>query len=710
MSRKKKNKFGGFKRDLRNDILQVLQVSPKKAINHKQIAASLGISDSGVRTLIFEILIEEVANGHVLEVERGKFLPAKVDTQSMEGVIDISRYGRGYVSIPGFDDDIEIEKGRIGFALQGDTVEIEVFKRGRKLSGRVIRVAQRCRKRYVGTIQLYKEHAFFLPSDKKIHVDFFIPKHDLNGAHQDDKVVVEIVKWENPEHKPFAKVIEVLGQPGSHQVEMNAIIYEYDLPTAFPEAVHLESEAISTAISEEEIAKRKDFRKTTTFTIDPYDAKDFDDALSFEKLENGHLNIGVHIADVSHYVLPNTLLEKEALKRATSVYLVDRTIPMLPEKLSNELCSLRPNEDKLCFSAVFEMNMEGEIIHKWFGRTIIHSDHRFTYEEAQEIIEGKTGPFEDEIRTLNELAKKLRAKRFKKGSIDFDSDEVKFMLDETGKPTGVFIKKMKDSNQLIEDFMLLANREVAAYIGKKTGEMQRPFVYRIHDTPSPEKINQLRTFIGHLGYKLPKAREIDHQNTIKALLDQVKDQPEESSVRIMAIRAMAKAEYSTHNIGHFGLAFDYYTHFTSPIRRYPDVMVHRLLQHYLDQGKPVSESELELKCKHSSMQEKKAAEAERASIRYKQVEYLLARKGETFEARVSGMNKWSLFAETLDTRCEGAIPIESISGDRFEFIAEQYVLRGMRRREEIHLGDRILVRVKEGNLEDRIIVFEKIES
>jgi ribonuclease R len=491
---------------------------------------------------------------------------------------------------------------------------------------------------------------------------------------------------------------------------MNAIIYEYDLPTAFPEAVHLESEAISTAISEEEIAKRKDFRKTTTFTIDPYDAKDFDDALSFEKLENGHLNIGVHIADVSHYVLPNTLLEKEALKRATSVYLVDRTIPMLPEKLSNELCSLRPNEDKLCFSAVFEMNMEGEIIHKWFGRTIIHSDHRFTYEEAQEIIEGKTGPFEDEIRTLNELAKKLRAKRFKKGSIDFDSDEVKFMLDETGKPTGVFIKKMKDSNQLIEDFMLLANREVAAYIGKKTGEMQRPFVYRIHDTPSPEKINQLRTFIGHLGYKLPKAREIDHQNTIKALLDQVKDQPEESSVRIMAIRAMAKAEYSTHNIGHFGLAFDYYTHFTSPIRRYPDVMVHRLLQHYLDQGKPVSESELELKCKHSSMQEKKAAEAERASIRYKQVEYLLARKGETFEARVSGMNKWSLFAETLDTRCEGAIPIESISGDRFEFIAEQYVLRGMRRREEIHLGDRILVRVKDGNLEDRIIVFEKIES
>ena len=423
-----------------------------------------------------------------------------------------------------------------------------------------------------------------------------------------------MISWDNPEHKPIGKVVQVLGQPGSHLVEMNAIILEFDLPTEFPEAVHLEAEAIPSEIPKEEIAKRRDMRGIPTFTIDPFDAKDFDDALSYQKLPNGNLEVGVHIADVSHYVQPNSLIDKEAMLRATSVYLVDRTIPMLPEKLSNFLCSLRPNEDKLCFSAVFEMNDNGDVLNRWFGRTLIHSDRRFTYEEAQERIEGKGGDFANEIIHLDGIAKKLRAKRYTAGSIDFNSEEVKFQLDEKGKPVGVFIKRMKDSNQLIEDFMLLANREVAYFIGHPKNGITLPFVYRVHDEPSPEKISSLKTFLKHLGYKLPKVSRAEEQNEIKAIIELVDGQPEESSVRTMAVRSMAKAEYSTHNIGHFGLAFDYYTHFTSPIRRFPDVMVHRLLQHYLDHGNPVNENEYELHCQHSSAMEKRAAEAERAKI------------------------------------------------------------------------------------------------
>ena len=413
---------------------------------------------------------------------------------------------------------------------------------------------------------------------------------------------------------------------------------------------------------------------------------------------------------MSHYVLPNTALDKEAIFRATSVYLVDRTIPMLPERLSNYLCSLRPNEDKLCFSSIFEMNEKAEVVSRWFGRTVIHSDRRFTYEEAQEIIEGNAGDFENEIRILDKLAKIMREKRYAKGSIDFDSEEVKFKLDEKGTPIGVFIKTMKDSNQLIEDFMLLANQEVATFIGKQKDGIHLPFVYRIHDLPSPEKINQLRTFLKHLGYKTPKTYDPESQSAIKSLLEMVKDSSEEHVVKTMAVRAMAKAEYSTNNIGHFGLAFDFYTHFTSPIRRYPDVMVHRLLQHYLDKGKPVNEGDLDLKCRQSSAMEKRAAEAERASIKYKQVEYMLARKGKIFEAKITGLAKWGVYAEVTETRCEGLIAIDSIRGDHYDFHTEEYVIRGARTKKEFRLGDMIYIKMEGGDIDQRTLDYSLVSE
>jgi ribonuclease R len=707
---KKKNKFGNFKRDLRKEVIDLFERAPETAVNHKQVSAALGIADAGVRTLIYEILQEEASSGTLKETERGRYVLAETPKNLVLGNIEINRYGKGYVTVPGLDVDVEIEKGSTGFALHGDLVEIQLIPRKRRPSGRIIRVVERRKKLYVGTIERYKEHAFFLPSDKKIHVDFFIPKDELNGAIQNDKVAVEMISWDNPEHKPIGKVTQVLGQPGSHLVEMNAIILEFDLPTEFPESVHLEAEAIPAEITKEEIAKRRDMRGIPTFTIDPFDAKDFDDALSYHKLENGNLEVGVHIADVSHYVQPNSLIDKEATLRATSIYLVDRTIPMLPEKLSNFLCSLRPNEDKLCFSAVFEINEHADVVNHWFGRTVIHSDRRFTYEEAQERIEGKGGDFADEILHLDQLAKKLRAKRYAAGSIDFNSEEVKFQLDEKGKPVGVFIKKMKDSNQLIEDFMLLANREVAYFIGHPKNGITLPFVYRIHDEPSPEKIASLKTFLKHLGYKLPKTNPSEEQGVIKSIIQLVDGQPEEGSVRTMAVRSMAKAEYSTQNIGHFGLAFDYYTHFTSPIRRFPDVMVHRLLQHYLDQGNPVNENEYALHCRHSSAMEKRAAEAERASIKYKQVEYMLERKGQIFEATISGLANWGMYAEVNETRCEGLIPLDTMTGDQYTFSPEEYVVRGLKRKYEFRLGDQIKILVVDGNIDQRTLDYILVDK
>ena len=709
--KKQKTKKGDFKRELRLEILNIFQRYPKKPLNHKQVAAELGIKDSGVRTLIFELLKTEAENGKLKEIETGKFVIAEQSKTSIEGVIQITKFGRGFVSIPGMKDDIEIAKGNTGFALWGDTVEIQYNPLSRRPEARVVRVVERARKNYVGIVEMSKDHAFFIPSDSHIHVDFFIPKELYNGARHGDKVIAEITEWTKPDKKPFGKITKVLGKPGSHQVEMHAIIAEFGLPYEFPADVIADSEKISETISEEEIKKRRDFRKITTFTIDPYDAKDFDDALSYRKLENGNTEVGVHIADVSHYLHPETLLEKEAYLRATSVYLVDRTIPMLPEKLSNELCSLRPHEEKLCFSAVFELDDKAELKSSWFGRTIIYSDRRFTYEEAQEIIETGKGDFADEILHLDKLAKKMREARFVHGAIDFNTEEVKFRLDEMGKPIGVTIKKMKDSNQLIEEYMLLANKKVGEFIGKrKANELERTFVYRIHDTPDEGRLLQLKTFVKHLGYKIPKAADLSSAGIIKTLMEQLKGQAEEDIIKQMAIRTMAKAEYSTNNIGHYGLAFEYYTHFTSPIRRYPDVMAHRLLQHYLDGGRSVNPNDYEVKCKHSSLMEKRASEAERASIKYKQVEYMLEHTGSIFEGIVSGLTSWGFYVEVGETKSEGMVSLKNLTDDHYEFDADKYIIKGLRKRTELHMGDKVMIKVVGGNLNQRTLDFQWIKS
>lgn len=709
--KKQNNKKGDFKRDLRNEIIHIFQRFPKKPLNHKQVAAELGIKDSGVRTLIFELLKTEVENGKLKEIETGKFLLAEQEKSSIEGTIQITKFGRGFVSVPGMAQDIEVSKGNTGFALWGDTVEIQFNPKARKPEARVIRVVERGKKNFVGIIEMSKDHAFFIPSDSHIHVDFYIPKELYNGARHGDKVVAEITEWTKPDRKPFGKIVKVLGKPGSHQVEMHAIIAEFGLPYEFPQEVIDEANKIPDTITPEEISKRRDFRKITTFTIDPFDAKDFDDALSYRKLENGLTEVGIHIADVSHYMLPETLLEKEAYIRATSVYLVDRTIPMLPEKLSNELCSLRPKEEKLCFSAVFELDEDANIRSSWFGRTVIYSDRRFTYEEAQEIIETGKGEFSDEIVHLDKLAKKMRAKRFENGAIDFNTEEVKFKLDEMGKPIGVTIKKMKDSNQLIEEFMLLANKKVGEFVGKrKENEQEKTFVYRIHDTPDDGRLLQLKTFVKHLGYKIPKNADQSSSGIIRTLMEQLKGQAEEDIIKQMAIRTMAKAEYSTQNIGHYGLAFEYYTHFTSPIRRYPDVMAHRLLQHYLNGGKSVNTGDYDVKCKHSSMMEKRAAESERASIKYKQVEYMLDHTGKIFEGIVSGLTSWGFYVEVGETKSEGMVSLKTLRDDHYEFDADKYIIRGLRKRTELHMGDTVMIKVLGGNLNQRTLDYEWVQS
>lgn len=704
-----KKKSTNYKRDLRKEIIDIFNRTPNKPLNHKQISAELGIKDTAMRTQIFEMLATEVETGRLKEVERGKFQLKEQKKETIEGIIQITRGGRGFVSIPGVEKDLEINKGETGFALNGDTVELSYNPKARRPEVRIVRVVERARIQFVGIIELAKDHAFFTPSDSRIHVDFYIPKEEYNGARHGEKVVAEITDWSRADKKPFGKIVKVLGKPGSHSVEMHAIIAEFGLPLEFPDEVIAETNKISEKISNEEIKKRRDFRDITTFTIDPYDAKDFDDALSYKRLDNGNIEVGVHIADVSHYMHPNTLLEKEGYNRATSVYLVDRTIPMLPEKLSNELCSLRPNEEKLCFSAVFELSPEAEIRNSWFGRTIIYSDRRFTYEEAQEVIETGKGDYAEEILHLDKLAKLMRAERFKRGAIDFDTEEVKFKLDEMGKPIGVTIKRMKDSNQLIEEFMLLANRKVGEFIGKKkAGERERTFIYRVHDTPDEARLQQLRTFVKNLGYKMPKTDLKNSVSVVRGILDLVEGQPEEDIVKTMAIRTMAKAEYSTKNIGHYGLAFDFYTHFTSPIRRYPDVMAHRLLQHYLDGGASVNEAEYELKCKHSIAMEKRAAEAERASIKYKQVEYMLENVGKLFEGIISGLSNWGFYVEVGETKSEGMIALKSLTWDYFEFDSDHYVIRGGRTRQEFHLGDKVMIKVLGGDLNRRTLDYELV--
>ena len=713
-------KSQNIKQGLLDRVMKVLL--NRRALNYKQIANELNISDKVERKLLSSLLADLSNKNIIEEVEIGKYR-GKSETKQLVGIIDITQSGQAYVKSDDFPEEICISPSNTNGAMHTDKVKIKLFDKKRRdgrVEGEVVDIVRRGKTEFAGTIHIESRHAFVVPDNKKFR-DFIIPKDKTGAAKDGQKVVVKMTGWEDYSDLPNGEVIKVLGEVGNNDTEINAIMVEYGLPSEFPKEVEKIAELLPIKITEEEISRRKDFRKITTFTIDPFDAKDFDDALSIRKLENGRWEVGIHIADVSHYVKPNSILDKEAFVRATSVYLVDRVVPMLPEILSNNVCSLRPNEEKLTFSAVFEIDEEAQIKKEWFGRTIINSDRRFTYEEVQDILEGKDGDFKEEIYLLNGLAKKLRAKRMADGSITFEREEVKFNLDENGNPTGVYFKVMKDSNQLIEDFMLLANRRVAEYVAlarkageteKKKSDLRRPFLYRVHASPSPQKIQEFSTFVATFGYRMNSGNNKSISTSLNQLLKEVQGKPEANMIETLAIRTMAKAIYTTENIGHYGLGFHYYTHFTSPIRRYPDVMAHRLLQFYIDAdefkkiGKPADQNEIEQECKHCSEREKAAAEAERASIKYKQVQFLQDKVGKVFEGIVSGVTEFGFFVELLGNKCEGMVHVRNLRDDRYVFEAERYCMRGMRTGKIISLGDSVSVLIKSADLIKKQIDFE----
>jgi ribonuclease R len=629
------------------------------------------------------------------------------------GKVDMKGTGKAYIINDEGGEDIYIAPNNTSRALNGDKVKVLLFpkRKDHKTEGQIIGILERTKDQYVGIIDISKYFAFLVADNNNMPVDILIPKEGLKGAQTGQKVVVRITEWPEHSKNPIGNVVEVLGQPGDNDVEMKSILAEFDFPWIFPEKVEKEASKIGSGITPEEIRRRKDFRDVFTITIDPPDAKDFDDALSLRKLPDGNHEVGVHIADVSFYVKPGSLVDKEAFDRGTSVYLVDRTIPMLPEKLSNDLCSLKPHEDKLCYSAVFELDEGANIKQQWMGRTVINSNRRFNYEEVQQVIETGQGEYTEEILILHKLATKLREDRFRKGSINFDSQEVKFVLDEKGKPLSIYIKEQKESNRLIEDFMLLANQKVAELIGKvKAGQKAKTFVYRIHDTPSAEKLTTFAQFLSKLGYKLNVDNRKDLASSFNNLFKQIEGKGEQNMIETIAIRTMAKAIYSTLNIGHYGLGFKFYTHFTSPIRRYPDLMVHRLLDLYMHEGNSVGQDEYEKKCEYSSDMERKAVEAERASVKYKQAEYLMDKIGQEFYGLISGVSKWGIYVELIGSRCEGMVRLKDLADDYYFLDEENYQVTGQRYGYQYKLGDKVKIRVKKIDLSRKEMDFQIINE
>ena len=708
MKRNKNNK------NYRESILALLKKDKNKYYNHKQIASKLGVNDASSRNQIIKNLHKLATQKEIEEVDRGKFKIVS-NSEYFTGTVDIASKGNAYIVSDDFDEDIFVASNNINKALHGDTVELYIYKRKKngKYEGEVTQIIKRAKTDYVGIVQRNPKFAFVVPDSNKMPVDIFVPLYKTLNAEDGDKVLVSLEDWPEKADCPNGKIIKILGKPGDHNTEIHSILAEYGLPYEFPLEVENYANNINTSIKKEEILKRRDMRSTLTFTIDPKDAKDFDDALSFKELANGNYEIGIHIADVSHYLQEGSILDEEAYKRATSVYLVDRVVPMLPEVLSNNACSLRPNEEKYTFSAIFEINNKAEVKEQWFGKTVIYSNARFAYEEAQYIIESKdsfipknisingssyntTVPIKESILKMNSLAKKMRQRRMNKGAISFDKVEVKFNLDNTNNPIGVFFKTSKDANKLIEEFMLLANKKVAEFIGRQNP--QKTFIYRTHDEPNNVKLLGLQRIVSQFGHQLNFSNRATTTKSLNTLLKNVKGTKEQNLVDTLTIRCMSKAEYSTKNIGHYGLAFDYYSHFTSPIRRYPDIIAHRLLQYYLEGNKTTKDAVLEEKCKHASNMEGLATKAERDSIKYMQVKYMQDHKDGSFEGVISGVTEWGMYVEIIENKCEGMIRIRDIKGDFYKFDPEEYTLVGERTKTKYQLGDKVEVRVKKADL------------
>lgn len=700
-------------RELTNRIVNLFNAFPDKIMNYKQVSAEIGAASQTNKQRVVGILGSLAGEDFLMPVEHGKYKLNGLGTLAVGKFERRSNGKNSFIPEDGGNPLFVAERNSM-HAMDGDKVKAQILARrkGRTPEAEVIEIIERKHTTFVGILEIGKHHAFVLTDSKTLANDIFIRRDKLNGAKDGQKVVVKITEWRERANNPEGEIIDILGTPGENQTEMHAILADFGLPYKYPVKVEKAAEKIPVEITAEEIKSREDFRRVPTFTIDPKDAKDFDDALSIRKLKNGDWEVGIHIADVTHYVKQGSIIDKEAYERATSVYLVDRTIPMLPEKLSNGLCSLRPHEDKLCFSTVVELTAAAEVKSYRIVRTVIHSDRRFGYDEAQQIIETGKGDLKDEILTLDRLAKILREKRFKNGAINFNRSEVKVEVDENGNPLRVFFAEAKDSNKLVEEFMLLANRLVAEHIGKVgKGRKAKTFVYRIHDLPVPEKLSNFAEFIRRFGYKLKdRGSDAEISKSINVLLDEVQGKKEQNMIETLAIRSMAKAVYSTQNVGHYGLAFKYYTHFTSPIRRYPDMMVHRLLERYLSGGRSAGEQQAEDACKHCSGMESLSVNAERASIRYKQVEFMSDKIGMVFDGTISGVTEWGLYVELSDNACEGMVPIRDLVDDHYEYDEKTYSLIGMRKKHRYCLGDPLTIKVVKANLARKQLDFSLVKD